>query len=254
MLDFEMSRFQIFTPAEIESLRESGKILRECLQHAAVLVKPGVTTGEIDRQAERFIVGNGGKPAFKGYNGFPASLCISINDEVVHGIPGARVIEDGDVVSLDGGVIVGGIYTDACVTVPAGNVNAKVQKFLTVTSQTLEDVVHEIVRAGAHVGDISAFIQRSLEKAGYHPIPTLTGHGLGASLHQFPDVPNAGKKGTGPVLPAGTVIAIEPIPSMGSTEVSTDPDGWTIRTIDGSLSCHFEHTVLITEEGCEVIA
>jgi methionyl aminopeptidase len=249
-----MPSCQILTADQIVSIRAGGKILRDCLAHIASLVKPGVTTGELDKEAERFIRAHGGRPAFKGYNGFTGTLCISVNDEVVHGIPGPREIQAGDIVSLDGGVIYDGLYTDACITVGAGEIDPATKKFLDVTSDTLEKVVRKVVKAGVHVGDISSFIQRNLEGAGYHPIPTLTGHGLGSTLHQFPDVPNVGKAGSGPQLPAGTVIAIEPIPTMGSTEVYTEDDGWTIRTVDGNLSCHFEHTVLITEGGCEIIA
>ncbi len=246
--------FQLFNPAQIAALKVGGKILRDCLEHCRTLVRPGIQTKEIDRVAEEFILERGGRPAFKGYHGYPASLCISINDEVVHGIPGNRQVREGDIVSLDGGVIYDDLMTDACITVPAGSIPRDAQKFLDVTSQTLESVIATVVRAGCKVGDISSFIQRSLEKAGYHPVRALTGHGLGSSLHQFPDVPNIGKAGTGPVLPVHTLIAIEPIATVGSPDVVTDPDHWTIRTKDHSLACHFEHTVLVTEGGCEVMA
>lgn len=245
---------QLLDARQIASLRKGGKILSDCLTHVAALVKPGVTTGELDALAETFIRDRGGRPAFKGYGGFTGTLCISINDEVVHGIPGKRVIEDGDIVSLDGGVVYDSLYTDACVTVGAGTITPELKKFLQTTSDTLENVIKKVVKAGVRVGDVSSFIQKNLEKAGYHPVPTLTGHGLGSTLHQFPDVPNCGKAGSGPILPANTIIAIEPIPTIGSPEVYTEDDGWTIRTVDGSLSCHFEHTVLVLEGGCEIIA
>lgn len=246
--------FQIFTLSQIDSLRRGGKILRECLEHCKILVKPGVKTVDIDRAAEEFVCSRGGKPAFKGYHGFPATLCISINDEIVHGIPGQRVIENGDIVSLDGGVVYDDLYTDACITVAAGKIPKETDEFLAVGADTLERVVSGVVRAGVKVGDISSFIQQSLECHGYKPIRALTGHGLGTTLHQFPDVPNWGKAGRGPVLPASTIIAIEPIAAMGSPEVVTNPDRWTIRTKDGSLALHFEHTVLVMDGGCEVLA
>lgn len=247
--------FQIFTPAEQNSLRKGGAILRECLEHVASLVQPGISTLELDQRAEEFIRLRGGEPAFKGYHGFPATLCTSVNDEVVHGIPREeKILNEGDIVSLDCGVILDELYTDACVTVGVGTIDPKTQKFLDHTSEILESVLNTVVRAGAKVGDISAFIERSIRDGGYSPIPALTGHGLGYSLHQFPDVPNVGKANTGPVLPAGTMIAIEPIPSMRRGEVITDDDNWTVRTKDGSLACHFEHSVLILEDGCEIIA
>lgn len=248
------TRFQLFTPKQIASLRTGGAILRDCLKHVSKHVKPGITTIELDRIAEAFIRERGGKPAFKGYLGFPCTLCISVNDEVVHGIPGPRVIAEGDVVSLDGGVIYDKLYTDACVTVAAGHISPEMQTFLDVTESALEDVVKTVVKAGIHVGDLSSFVQRRIEAAGYTVVRQLTGHGLGTTLHQFPDVPNFGTKGEGPVLPKNTLIAIEPIACMGSPHIITDDDQWTIRTADGSWACHFEHSVLITDEGCEIIA
>ncbi len=246
---------QIFTQAEIESLRKGGVILRDCLKFVSAMVAPGITTMMLDQAAEAFIRSKGGKPAFLGYFGFTGTLCTSVNEEVVHGIPRAdKVLKEGDIVSLDGGVIYDDLYTDACVTVGVGRIAPDVRKFLTYTSDTLENVITEIVRAGAQVGDISSYIEKALKKNGYSAVRTLTGHGLGTTLHQFPDVPNVGKAGTGPVLPVGTMIAIEPIATMGSPEVYTADDGWTVITNDGSMSCHFEHSILLTESGPEVIA
>lgn len=245
---------QIFTASQISDLRKGGAILRDCLEHVASLVKPGVTTADLDKAAETFITARGGKPAFKGYQGYKATLCTSVNDEIVHGIPGPRVLKDGDIISLDNGVIYGGLYTDACVSVGVGNISPQAQTFLDTISQTLELVVKDVVKSGVQVGTISAFIQRHIESAGYTVVRQLTGHGLGNTLHQFPDIPNWGKQGTGPELPVHTLIAIEPIAVMGGDAISTDDDGWTIRTKDGSLAGHFEHTLLITEGGCEVIA
>ncbi len=248
-------RCQIFTQAEQDALLKGGAILRECLSHVSAMVKPGVSTLDLDRAAETFILSRGGKPAFKGYFGFTGTLCTSVNEEVVHGIPRAdKILRDGDIISLDCGVIYADLYTDACVTVGVGSIAPKLQTFLSYVSETLEDVIREIVRAGVHVGDISAFIEQRLKKGGYRAVRTLTGHGLGTTLHQFPDVPNVGREGTGPVLPVGTMIAIEPIAVMGSPEVVTADDGWTVLTNDESFACHFEHSVIITEQGCDIVA
>ncbi len=237
------------------SIRKGGAILRDCLKLVGAAAVPGVTTKMLDAMAEEFILTKGGRPAFLGYYGFTGTLCTSINEEVVHGIPrDDKVLKEGDIISLDGGVIVDDLYTDACITVGVGRIKPSTQKFLTHVSQTLEDVIANVVKAGVQVGDISSYIEQHLKKAGYSAVRTLTGHGLGTTLHQFPDVPNVGKAGTGPVLPVGTMIAIEPIAAMGSPDVFTAEDQWTVITKDRSLSCHFEHSVLITEGGCEVVA
>lgn len=249
-----MSTFQLFSHAEVESLRIGGAILRDCLQHVASLVRSGVTTASLDSAAETFIRDRGGIPVFKGYHGFPATLCISVNEEVVHGIPGERVLKRGDIVSLDGGVLYDSLNTDACITVPVGEVDSEVSEFLACVSQTLEDVVRDVIRAGIPVGTLSSFIQDRIQKAGYSVVRELTGHGLGSQLHQYPDIPNFGVQGKGPLLPAGTLIAVEPIATNGKAGIKTLDDGWTICTKDRSLACHFEHTLLITKGGCEVIA
>lgn len=249
-----MSQCQIFSSAEITSLRKNGKILRGCLQEVSSRVKPGITTKELDRIAETYIRDHGGKPGFLGYNGYEATLCTSVNDEIVHGIPGAYVLQEGDIVSLDCGVILDGLNTDACVTVGVGQIDPGTQKFLDDVSKTLEDVLKLLVKEGMQTGSISAFIELSLRREGYSPVRGLTGHGLGKELHQFPDIPNVGQAHTGPSLPLHTLIAIEPIASLGSDSFLQDDDGWTLRTADGSLACHFEHTVLIEAQGCEIIA
>lgn len=249
-----MPTFQIFTDDEIELLRKGGSILRSCLVETAKHVKPGITTGHLDYIAECFILShNGAAPAFKGYNNFPATLCTSINEQCVHGIPGSRTLMDGDIISLDCGVIYGGLYTDACVTVAVGRIPADVRKFIGVSAQALEHACN-LAAPGVKIGDISSAIQQHVEGHGYSCVNGLTGHGLGIALHQFPDVPNVGKAGTGPKLPLNTMIAIEPITAMGSPEIRDDKDGWTISTKDGSPSAHFEHTVLITSHGCEILA
>ncbi len=249
-----MPQCQIYTDEEISSLRKGGKILRDCLDYVGALVRPGITTGELDRAAETFIRDHGGEPAFKGYKGFPATLCVSVNEECVHGVPGKRVLKEGDIVSLDGGVLFHALYTDACVTVPVGCVSDDARSLVHATEEALTEAVR-VVRSGARVGDISSIIQRVAEKAGCRPVRSLTGHGVGRGLHLFPDVPNSGRAGTGPELPAGTVIAIEPIFSLGSPDVRCRrDDGWTLVVSDGALSAHSEHTILVQERGCEVLA
>lgn len=249
-----MSSFQIFSAAEIALLRKGGKILRDCLLEVAKHVKPGITTGHLDSIAEDFIRSHeGAAPAFKGYHGFPATLCTSVNEECVHGIPGPRTLLEGDIVALDCGVIFGGLYTDACLSVPVGKVTEDVLTFLRVSEEALENVCR-IVAPGIKVGDISSTIQKFVEGHGYSCVNGLTGHGLGTTLHQFPDVPNVGKAGTGPKLPVHTIIAIEPITAMGRPEIREAGDGWTITTKDRSLSAHYEHTVLVTEAGYEILA
>ncbi len=217
-------------------------------------MKPGITTGELDRIAEEFIRSHdGATPAFKGYNGFTGTICASVNDECVHGIPGKRVLNDGDIIAIDCGVICNGIYTDACVSVGVGTVRPDVQTFLQVSQEALEEAC-ALVRPGVKVGDLSSTIQKYLETRGYSPVKGLTGHGLGTTLHQFPDIPNSGRAGTGPALPANIAIAIEPITAMGGAGIKDGDDGWTIFTADGSLSAHFEHTILVTHDGHEIIA
>ncbi|MBI5156058.1 type I methionyl aminopeptidase [Candidatus Peregrinibacteria bacterium] len=248
-----MGHFQVFTDAELASIRRGGKILAACLQMLRGEVHEGITTGELDRIAEKFILDEGGIPAFKGYHTFPATLCTSVNEECVHGIPGKRVLADGDIVALDCGVIMDGLYTDACISVAVGAVSPDAAKLLKVTEEALERAV-SVVHAGAKVGDISGTIQEYVQSHGCSCVDALTGHGLGTTLHQFPDIPNVGRKGTGPVLPVGALIAVEPIVALGKGRIHQEDDGWTIRTSDRSLAAHFEHTLLVTEGGCEVIA
>ncbi|MDD4319124.1 MAG: type I methionyl aminopeptidase [Candidatus Peribacteraceae bacterium] len=248
-----MSRFQILTAAEMEAARESGRILRSCLEEVSRRAVPGVTTGELDRIAEDFIRSHGGEPAFKGYHGYPASLCVSVNDECVHGIPGARIVKEGDVIGLDCGVFFGGICTDACRTVIAGDASPRAAELVAATSRALEDAC-AIIRSGIRVGDISSRVQHSVEGAGFKCVYALTGHGLGKTLHQYPDIPNVGEAHTGPMVPAYTLLAVEPITSMGSDAIREGDDGWTIHTRDGAVAAHFEHTVLVLPEGHEILA
>lgn len=249
-----MSSFQVFAAHEIELLRKGGKILRECLIETAKHVQPGITTGHLDSIAENFIRSHeGAVPAFKGYRQFPGTLCTSVNEQCVHGIPGPRKLNEGDIISIDCGVVYGKLYTDACLTVPVWKVSEDVMKFIRVSEDALERAC-AIVRPGVKIGDISCAIQEYVEEHGYSCVNGLTGHGLGTALHQFPDVPNIGKAGTGPALPVHTLIAIEPITAMGRPEIREERDGWAIATKDLSKSAHFEHTVLVTESGYDIIA
>ena len=249
-----MSSCQMFTTEEIKSLRHAGKILAECLAYMGELVAPGVTTKELDQAAEQFIRNhNGATPAFMGYHGYPATLCTSVNEECVHGLPGDRVLQEGDIISTDCGVLYKDLYTDACRTFSVGTISREAQHLLDVDQQALGDALG-IIKAGVKVGDISACVQKTVEDAGLTIVSALTGHGLGKTLHQFPDVPNYGDPGSGPTLPLHTVIAVEPIVCTGKDGIRQSSDNWTISTKDGSLSAHFEHTVLIGEEGCEIIA
>ncbi len=248
-----MSAIQVFNADEIASFRKAGRILSGCLAMLRKEAVAGITTIELDSMAERYILEKGGLPAFKGYSGYPFTICASVNDECVHGMPGDRMLQDGDIVSLDCGVICDGLYTDACVTVGIGNISKEAEHLLHVTQNALADAV-AFLKPGVRVGDISALIQESVEKEGLHPVRSLTGHGLGRTLHQIPDIPNLGKKGTGPVFPAWTVVAIEPIVSVSCDDIRTTRDGWTLVTEDGSLAAHFEHTILVTDDGCEVLA
>lgn len=249
-----MAHITILSPAEQKAARESGKILRACLEACADHVRAGMTTGELDAFAERFITDHtGATPAFKGYHGFPATLCTSLNDVCVHGIPGKHIIQEGDILSIDGGVSFGGIITDACLTVGICNISDEAAHLLTVTSEALATAV-SIITAGVKVGDISEAVQTYAEAHGCTPVPSLTGHGVGHHIHEYPDIPNVGQAGTGPAIPAGALIAVEPILTLGSGQVSQDRDGWTLRTRDGALCAHFEHTLLVGEEGCEIVA
>ena len=248
-----MSTCQILTEEQQESARKAGKILADCLVMLKDHTKPGISTIELDVIAEEFIQDHGGESAFKGYQGFPCTLCTSINDGCVHGIPSDRVLEEGDIASLDCGVLLDGIYTDSCRTYPVGSISADAQKLLDVTEGALQEAL-TVVKAGVKSGDISSVIQQYVEKRGFKPVVSLTGHGLGDTLHQPPDIPNIGTAGTGLTIPAGALIAIEPIISAGSDHIVESSDNWTLSIQDGGLSAHFEHSLLVTDDGYELIA
>ena len=241
------------SPREIALMRAAGSILAEAMERLRALVKPGVSTLEIDRDVEEFIRGRGARPAFKGYRGFPATVCTSINEEVVHGIPRAhRRVKEGDIISLDLGCVVDGYYADCALTLALGEVPPRVQQLLDVTRQSLERAVAEC-RPSRRLGDVSHAVQSHVERHGFSVVRAFVGHGIGRDLHEEPQVPNFGKPGTGPRLVPGMTIAIEPMVNAGRPEVRTLSDRWTVVTVDGSRSAHFEHTVAITEDGARIL-
>ena len=238
----------IKSKAELQLMRDAGKLLAEVLDELEGACRPGVTTNDIDRLADGLIRKRGAIPGFLGYNGFPKSLCISVNEEVVHGIPGARVIDDGDLVSLDCGLVYKGLWADSGRTVMVGDVNPEASKLVEVTRRALDAGIAQAL-PGNRVGDISAAVQKVVEAGGFSVVRNFVGHGIGRNMHEEPQVPNFGTPGTGPLLKAGYALAIEPMVNAGTHEVEMLPDRWTIITADGRLSAYFEHTVLITEEG-----
>ncbi len=233
---------------EIGLMREAGRIVAECHEYLARAIRPGVTTGELDALAEEFIRRRGGIPTFKGYRGYPASICTSVNDEVVHGIPGKRVLVAGDIVSIDIGVTYKGYVGDAARTWPVGRVGEEAQRLMRVTHEAL---LAGIAQAwpGNRLSDISHAVQRHVEGHGFSVVREYVGHGIGREMHEEPEIPNFGPPGKGPVLAPGMVLAIEPMVNAGGYEVYTAGDRWTVRTRDGSLSAHFEHTVAVTKHG-----
>ncbi|PZN09418.1 type I methionyl aminopeptidase [Thermaerobacter composti] len=244
---------ELKSPREIELMREAGRIVAAVLRELASALRPGITTADLDRLAERLIREAGAEPAFKGYQGFPASICTSINDEVVHGIPSPRrVIREGDVVSIDVGARYHGYHGDSAATFAVGAVSAEARRLLEVTRRSLEAGI-AAARPGHRVGDVGHAVQQVVEAAGFSVVRDYAGHGIGRAMHEDPQVPNYGRPGTGLRLRPGLVLAIEPMVNAGGPAVRTDPDGWTVRTVDGSLSAHFEHTVLITEGEPEVL-
>ena len=241
------------SPQEIARMREAGQVLVAAMWLCREMAKPGVSTLEIDQEVEALIRKAGARPAFKGYRGFPATICASINDEVVHGIPAAhRRLKEGDIVGLDLGAIVDGYHADAAITLPVGEVTPDVQRLLDVTRESLERAIAES-RSGNRLGDVSAAVQRHVEAAGFGVVRAFVGHGIGRELHEDPQIPNFGEPGTGPVLKPGMVLAIEPMVTMGHWGVRVLADRWTAVTEDGSLTAHFEHTVAITESGPDVL-
>ncbi len=243
----------IKTPGEIEKMRRSGQIVREVLEHVRGMVKPGATTLDLETAAVRLIEDSGAKPAFKGYHGYPCVLCTSVNEQVVHGIPSAdRVLKDGDIVSIDCGVVIDGFYGDSAITVPVGKITPKTQRLLDVTRVSLERAI-ELIKPGATLGDVGSAVQQVVEDEGFSVVRDFVGHGIGTRMHEDPQIPNFGQPGRGVKLRAGMVLAIEPMVNAGKPEVQTLRDGWTAVTQDGSLSAHFEHTVAVTVDGATVL-
>lgn len=240
------------TNEEVELLRESNLLVSRTLGELASLIKPGISTLELDRIAEIFIKDNGAQPAFKGYNGFPKTLCTSVNDEVVHGIPSDYVLKEGDIISIDCGVLMNGFYGDSAYTFAVGEISGEVRRLLEFTRASLEEGVKQTI-SGNRVGDISFAVQEKAESGGYSVVRELVGHGLGTRLHESPEVPNYGKRGTGPKLMKGMVICIEPMINMGIMDTIQMKDGWTIKTADGKPSAHFEYAVAVGKGNADVL-
>jgi methionyl aminopeptidase len=237
---------------EIEKMRAAGLIVAQVLKRLEEIVSPGMSTRDLDREAETIITGAGAYPTFKGYHGYPASICTSINDEVVHGIPSNRKLREGDIVSIDCGATLQGYVGDAAITVPVGKVSDPVKRLLDVTRQSLFKAI-EKCEIGNRLGDVCNAVQAYVEPLGYSVVRNYCGHGVGREMHEEPQVPNYGKPGTGPVLREGLVIAIEPMINLGHQDVKVLPDGWTVITMDGRPSAHFEHTVAVTSEGPQIL-
>jgi len=238
---------------EIEKMRAANRIVADILRELKGIVKPGVRTIELDRYADEQARKRGARPAFKGYRGYTHSLCTSVNDVVVHGIPSERVLEEGDILSLDFGIYYQGYYGDAALTVPVNGVSETAQRLMQVTEESLYRGIEQ-ARAGNRLGDISAAVQECVEAAGFSVVRDFVGHGIGKSLHEDPQIPNYGVRGKGVELKPGMVLAIEPMVNEGTYEVRVMSDGWTVRTADGKLSAHFEHSVVITENGPVILS
>jgi methionyl aminopeptidase len=240
------------TPEQVDSMAAAGSILVRCMRMVAAKARPGVTTEQLDQAAEKFIRSQGAEPAFKGYRGFPGSICASPNSMVVHGIPGPYELKRGDVLSVDVGVIKDGWVADAAMTLPIGTVTPEARKLLDVTKAALFAGVGQM-QPGNHLGDVSAAIQRAVEIEGLSIIRTLVGHGIGREMHEEPQVPNFGEPGKGPELEEGTVLAIEPMVNAGGALVRMGDDGWAVYSEDGSLAAHFEFTIAVTADGPRIL-
>lgn len=240
------------SPHEIDSMRRAGKITAAARALAGEMVKPGVTTQEIDRAVERFIRSQGAVPSFLHYNGFPASVCISINDEVIHGIPGKRVLKEGDIVSVDVGAYMEGFHGDCAATFPCGKISPEAQRLIDVTRQSFFAGIR-LAREGQRVQDISAAVQAYVEENGFSVVREYVGHGVGAKMHEAPEVPNFGRPGHGARLLRGMTLAVEPMVNAGAAAITQLSDGWTVKTADGRWSAHYENTILITDGAPEIL-
>lgn len=233
---------------EVAVMRRAGRVVGEVLRLMGEMVAPGRSTADLDRAAEEFIRSRGGRPAFKGYNGFPATICASINEQVVHGIPGPRTLKEGDLISIDVGAIVDGFYGDAAATFPVGEVSPEARRLLATTKEALARGIAQVA-PGNRLSDVSHAVQACAEEAGFSVVREYVGHGIGRTMHEAPAIPNYGPPGRGLRLKAGMTLAIEPMVNAGGYEVEVEEDDWTVVTRDGSLSAHFEHTVAVTPEG-----
>jgi len=239
--------------ADLDKIRESGRIIKDVFTGVRSMIAEGVTTAEIDREAEKVITGAGGRPAFKGYKGYPATICASVNDVVVHGIPSEEIkLKRGDIVSIDVGVEKNGFFADAARTFAVGEISPAAERLMRVTESSLREGIKKAV-AGYRVSDISNAVQCEVEKEGFQEVRTFVGHGIGRQLHEPPEVPNWGEKGRGKKMKKGLVLAIEPMVNEGAREVDIKEDGWTAVTCDGKLSAHFEHTVIVGDNEAEII-
>jgi methionyl aminopeptidase len=237
---------------EIEKMRAAGQIVARVLKRLSAMVGPGITTRDLDHEAERMIRDAGAYPTFKGYHGYTASICASVNDEVVHGIPGKRKLREGDIIGIDCGATYLGYVGDAAVTVPVGDVSENVKRLMETTRQSLYKAI-EKCQVGNRLGDVCNAVQAYVEPLGYSVVRNYCGHGIGRAMHEEPQVPNYGRAGTGPVLREGWVLAIEPMINLGRHDVKVLSDGWTVITMDGQPSAHFEHTVAITQDGPRIL-
>ena len=240
------------SPAELEKMRAANQLVAQVLEELAAMVAPGISTADLDAAAESKVRAAGAEPAFKGYRGYPATLCASVNEQVVHGIPNRQPMKSGDIISLDMGVKLDGYYGDSAVTVPVGSVSDEVTRLLRVTQEALEAGIAQ-VKVGGRISDIGHAIQKYVEAQGFSVVREFVGHGIGASLHEEPQIANYGEPGRGPRLAEGMTLAIEPMVNMGKAPVKVLSDGWTAVTKDGSLSAHFEHTVAVTKNGPDVL-
>ncbi len=248
-----MASISLKTKEEIRLLKEGGKRLSAILDQLADFTRPGLTTLAIEKKADELFKKSGGQPSFKGFQGFPAASCISVNEELVHGIPrGDKVIKEGDIVSIDVGLRYKGLFTDMATTIPIGQVADEITQLLQVTKEALHQGINQ-AQAGNTIGHIGQTIQGYAEKFGYGVIRSLVGHGVGHAVHEEPRVPNFGQAGTGPKLQTGMVLALEPMVALGSYEVETKKDGWTVVMADGLRCAHFEHTIAVTDQGPEII-
>ena len=242
----------IKTADEIKKIRASCHLLALAMEELKKAVSAGRRTKDFDVLAEKLVEKYQARPSFKGYHGYPASICVSVNNELVHGLPSEKVIKNGDIVSLDFGLLYQGYYSDMAVTVGVGEISAQAKELIKITEASLFEGIDQI-KPGNHLGDISAAVQEFVEARGYSVVRNLTGHGVGKAVHEPPAIPNFGNPGTGPILKAGMVLALEPMVNVGGYETKLAADGWTFETKDGSLSAHFEHTVAVTDEGYEIL-